>query len=59
MNARVQRLVVHAGGDPGAARRLADRLPGALQAQLDGVRAVAGRRDVEQLVRRATKEARR
>ena len=57
MNARVQRLVVRAGSDPRAAQRLADRLPGALVAQLESAGA-GGRRDVEQLVRRAAKEAR-
>jgi plasmid stabilization system protein ParE len=57
VNARVQRLVVHAGSDPRAAQRLADRLPAALHARLEGAPG-GGRRDVEQLVRRAAREAR-
>jgi hypothetical protein len=57
VNARVQRLVVHAGSDRSAAQRLAERLPAALQTQLEAAPA-GGRRDVERLVRRATKEAR-
>ena len=57
MNARVQRLVVHAGSDARAARRLADRLPATLTAQLERG-SVAEPRAVERLVRRAAKEAR-
>jgi hypothetical protein len=55
---RVQRVVLHAGGDARSAERLARNLPQALQHAVDA-RDLQSRRDVERTLRDAAREARR
>lgn len=54
---RVQRVVLHAGGDARSAERLARNLPRALRRAVDGG-GVDNRRSVERALRNAAREAR-
>lgn len=55
---RVQRVVVHSGGDPRTAQRLAQSLPDALREAL-ALRDATSERALRQLVADAAREARR